>query len=92
MLKRTPFLASVAAVTLLALPLSAETGIDQVVATVNGTDITMGHMIVVRSGLPDQYRNLPDDVLFKGILDQVIQQTILAAQAGVTRLIACALR
>ena len=82
MLKRTPFLASVAAVTLLALPLSAETGIDQVVATVNGTDITMGHMIVVRSGLPDQYRNLPDDVLFKGILDQVIQQTILAAQAG----------
>lgn len=82
MLKRTPFLASVAAVTLLALPLSAETGIDQVVATVNGTDITMGHMIVVRSGLPDQYRNLPDDVLFKGILDQVIQQTILSAQAG----------
>ena len=82
MLKRTPFLASVAAVTLLALPLSAETGIDQVVATVNGTDITMGHMIVMRSGLPDQYRNLPDDVLFKGILDQVIQQTILAAQAG----------
>ena len=82
MLKRTPFLASVAAVTLLALPLSAETGIDQVVATVNGTDITMGHMIVARSGLPDQYRNLPDDVLFKGILDQVIQQTILAAQAG----------
>ena len=82
MLKHTPFLASVAAVTLLALPLSAETGIDQVVATVNGTDITMGHMIVVRSGLPDQYRNLPHDVLFKGILDQVIQQTILAAQAG----------
>lgn len=82
MLKRTQLMASAAAFVMLALPLSAETGADQVIATVNGTDITMGHMIVVRSGLPDQYRNLPDDVLFKGILDQIIQQTVLAAQAG----------
>lgn len=82
MLKRTPFLATVAIAAMLALPASAETGANQVIATVNGTDITMGHMIVVRSGLPDQYRDLPDDVLFKGILDQVIQQTVLANQAG----------
>jgi peptidyl-prolyl cis-trans isomerase C len=82
MLKRTSFLATVAATTLLALPLSAESGPDQVIATVNGTDITMGHMIVVRSSLPDQYRDLPDEVLFKGILDQVIQQTVLAEQEG----------
>lgn len=82
MLKRTSFLATVAATTLLALPLAAEGGADQVIATVNGKDITMGHMIVVRSSLPDQYRDLPDDVLFKGILDQVIQQTVLAEQEG----------
>jgi peptidyl-prolyl cis-trans isomerase C len=82
MLKRTHFMASVALFATLALPVYAETSADTVVATVNGVDITMGHMIVVRSGLPDQYRDLPDDVLFKGILDQVIQQTVLAQAAG----------
>lgn len=82
MLKRTPFLASVATVAMLALPVAAETDADQVIATVNGTDITMGHMIVVRSSLPDQYRDLPDDVLFTGILEQIIQQSVLADQAN----------
>lgn len=82
MLKRTQFLATVAFAATLAMPSYAETGADAVVATVNGVDITMGHMIVVRSGLPDQYRDLPDEVLFKGILDQVIQQTVLAQAAG----------
>ncbi|WP_293447295.1 peptidylprolyl isomerase [Planktotalea sp.] len=82
MLKRTQFLATVAFAATLAMPSYAETGADAVVATVNGIDITMGHMIVVRSGLPDQYRDLPDEVLFKGILDQIIQQTVLAQAAG----------
>ena len=39
---------------------------DTVVATVNGTAITLGHMIVLRETLPDQYQALPDDVLFRG--------------------------
>jgi peptidyl-prolyl cis-trans isomerase C len=52
---------------------SAET----VVATVNGRDITLGHMIVLREQLPPQYQALPDDTLFKGILDQLIQQAAL---------------
>jgi peptidyl-prolyl cis-trans isomerase C len=82
MLKRTQLLASVAFAMTLAMPASAETGADAVVATVNGVDITMGHMIVVRSSLPDQYRDLPDNVLFTGILDQLIQQAILAQEAG----------
>ena len=58
-----------------------------VVATVNGTDITLGHMAVLRAQLPEQYQQLPDEVLFKGILDQVIQQTALsqAAEALVTK-------
>ena len=51
---------------------------DTVVATVGGTDITLGHMIVARNTLPEQYRQLPDDVLFPGILDQLIQQVALA--------------
>lgn len=50
---------------------------DTVVATVNGTAITLGHMIALRETLPPQYQSLPDDVLFKGILDQLVQQTAL---------------
>lgn len=49
-----------------------------VVATVNGTDITLGEMIIVGSQLPSQYQQLPDDVLFQGVLDQLIQQQVLA--------------
>ena len=48
-----------------------------VVATVNGTEITLGHMIVLRDSLPAQYQSLGDDVLFRGILDQLIQQAAL---------------
>lgn len=51
---------------------------DTVVATVDGTDITIGHMIILLDELPDQYKNLPDDVLFDGIKEQLIQQTVLA--------------
>jgi peptidyl-prolyl cis-trans isomerase C len=50
---------------------------DTVVATVNGTAITLGHMIIAREALRDQYKALPPDVLFKGILDQLVQQTAL---------------
>lgn len=52
-----------------------------VVATVNGTEITLGHMIAARETLPEQYQSLPDDVLFKGILDQIIQQVALSGEA-----------
>ncbi|MBT0957651.1 peptidylprolyl isomerase [Alphaproteobacteria bacterium KMM 3653] len=51
---------------------------DTVVATVGGTDITVGHMIVARTTLPEQYKQLPDDVLFTGILDQLVQQTAIS--------------
>lgn len=78
--KTRTFLASVAMATVLALPVAAqeETTADTVVATVNGKDITVGHMIVARASLPEQYQQLPDEVLFTGILDQLIQQTALA--------------
>lgn len=51
---------------------------DTVVASVNGTDITIGHMIAARKTLPAQYLTLADDVLFNGILEQMIQQQALA--------------
>lgn len=78
MAKTTGFFAGLAAACVLALPLAAqEPSAATVVATVNGTEITLGHMIVLRETLPEQYQQLPDDVLFKGIMDQLIQQTTL---------------
>lgn len=51
---------------------------DTVVAVVNGAEITLGQMIAMRAALPEQYKALPDDALFQGILDQLVQQTLLA--------------
>ena len=50
---------------------------DTVVASVNGTDITLGHVIVLRNQLPEEYQSLPDPVLFEGIINQLIEQTLL---------------
>jgi len=58
-----------------------EPSADMVVATVNGTEVTLGHMIMIRAALPEQLKQLGDDVLWEGILDQIIQQTVLV-QAG----------
>lgn len=49
-----------------------------VVATVNGTEITLAHMFALRARLPQQYQQLPAEVLFPGILDQLVQQQLLA--------------
>ncbi len=51
---------------------------DTVVATVGDTEITLGEMIITRAQLPQQYQSLPADVLFTGVLDQLIQQQLLA--------------
>ncbi|WP_371155741.1 peptidylprolyl isomerase [Jannaschia sp. 2305UL9-9] len=52
-----------------------------VLATVNGTDITLGHMVAMRDRLPEQYQQLPDEVLYDGMLEQLIQQQVLADAA-----------
>lgn len=48
-----------------------------VLATVDGTEITLGHVIALRASLPAQYDQFPAEVLFQGLLDQLIQQTLL---------------
>jgi len=79
MLKRNDFWLGAVLAAGLALPgFAQETTADTVIATVNGVDITLGHMIATKTGLPDQYKSLPDDVLFEGILAQLIQQTVLS--------------
>ncbi len=50
---------------------------DTVMATVNGTEITLGHMIALRKSLPEQYNQVPAEILYDGILEQLVQQTLL---------------
>jgi len=81
----TRFFAAITVACAFAAPLAAQdVTANTVVATVNGADITIGHMIVLRNNLPDQYQNLDDGVLFDGILDQAIQQTLLAQTIDIT--------
>ncbi|MGQ0611872.1 MAG: peptidylprolyl isomerase [Paracoccaceae bacterium] len=62
----------------LCAPLAAQdTGARTVVAVVNGTEITLGHLIAARAGLPAEYQSLPDEVIFDGLLDQMIQQAVI---------------
>ncbi len=51
---------------------------DTVVATVNGTDISLGEVLVAVRQLPAQYQQLPPDVLFGAVVDQLVQQELLA--------------
>jgi peptidyl-prolyl cis-trans isomerase C len=85
MAKRSGIWAGALVAMVLASPVWAEgETAETVVATVNGTKITLGNMIALRESLPEQYQSLPDDVLFKGILDQLVQQETL--QQSVTDL------
>ena len=78
--------AAFAAAMLAATPVFAqdEVSADTVLATVNGVEITVGHMIVARAQLPQQYAQLPAGVLFDGLLEQLIQQAAIAS--GVSEL------
>ena len=51
--------------------------LDTVLATVNGTEITLGHVAAAKATLPEQYQQVPADVLFPAIINQLIQQTAL---------------
>jgi peptidyl-prolyl cis-trans isomerase C len=81
MLKHVTFLGAAA------LSLSVTTGAmaqdvtaDTVVARVGETEITVGELIIARSMLPAQYGQLPNEVLFAGLIDQLVQQQLLADQ------------
>jgi peptidyl-prolyl cis-trans isomerase C len=72
-----------------ALPLSAQDAAqpepvtrDTVVATVNGVNITVGHLIVARDALPPQFQQMPNDQLLPGLIDQLVQQTLLMQSSG----------
>ena len=94
MMKHATFLGSAALILSLATPLAAqEPTADTVVATIGETEITLGEMIITRAQLPQQYQSLPADVLFDGVLEQLIQQQLLAdATAEVPARVEYALR
>ena len=49
-----------------------------IVASVNGTSIPLGQMILVRESLPAQYQPASNEQLFQNILEQIIRQTLFA--------------
>jgi len=77
MLNRLKFSAAALALVCAAPSASAQDA-DTVVATVNGTDITLGHVVMVYAGLPEEYLSLTSDALWDGIVNQLIQQSVLA--------------
>lgn len=58
-----------------------EYSIDSALAVVDGVTLTLGELIAIRRELPDQYQALPDEVLFNGIVEQMIDQMLLAQAA-----------
>jgi peptidyl-prolyl cis-trans isomerase C len=57
--------------------IAEEPTLETVVASVNGVNITLGHIVIAKTSLPQEYQNLPANVLFPSILEQLIQQTLL---------------
>lgn len=70
---------ALAAVTL-AAPAGAQTE-DPVVAVVNGTQIKRSDLEAAQQSLPDQYRQMPLDMLYDPLLDRVIDSQLLLAEA-----------
>lgn len=76
--------AGLAASVIAATAMAQETDYDAgtVLATVGDTEITLGHVIVLRDRLPEQYRNIPDEVLLPGLVEQLVDQTLLATEVS----------
>ncbi|WP_234416939.1 peptidylprolyl isomerase [Loktanella sp. Alg231-35] len=51
---------------------------DTVVAKVGDTEITLGEVLIARQNLPQQYAQFPNELLFDGLVDQLIQQQLLS--------------
>ncbi len=60
---------------------TADYGIETPLAEVDGQTVMLGDLIAIRRQLPQQYQQLPDQALFQGILEQLIDQTLLAEAA-----------
>lgn len=52
--------------------------LDQVVATVDGVEIKLGHVMAMRDRIPPQFHHLPKSILLSGIIEQLVQQIVMA--------------
>ncbi len=50
-------------------------------AIVDGVPMELGELVALRRELPDQYQQMPDQVLYEALIDQMIDQMLLA-EAG----------
>lgn len=81
--KGLTFLPALAFAAALALPAHAEPpSAETVVARVNGQEIKLGHVVIARATLPQQYQQLPPEVLYDAIVEQLIQQSALQQAFG----------
>lgn len=80
MFKNTRFAAAAALVLALAAPALAQDApsADTVLARVGDTEITLGQAIALRSQLPQQFAQVPDATLFPALVEQLIEQELLA--------------
>jgi peptidyl-prolyl cis-trans isomerase C len=85
MLKYVTFLGATAIAVSMSTGVSAQdVTATTVVAKVGDTEITLGEVIIARAALPQQYAQFPNDVLFDGLVDQLIQQQLLADELDET--------
>ncbi len=60
----------------------AETAVEYssetILARIGDVEITLGHVAAMVAQLPDQYRQLPDETLYNGIVEQLVDQQLLA--------------
>ncbi|PZX42131.1 peptidyl-prolyl cis-trans isomerase C [Roseinatronobacter thiooxidans] len=77
------FSVAVAAVMAFGAPVLAQSDPtrDTILATVNGTEITLGHLLAARDTLPEQFRQMPGEALFGPLVEQLIEQTAIMQQA-----------
>ncbi len=54
---------------------------DTVIASVNGTEITLGHLLAARDTLPEQFQQMPLETLFEPLVEQLIEQTAIMQQS-----------
>ncbi len=54
---------------------AAATDADTVVARVGDTEITMGHVVGLMARLPREFQQMPDQALFDGIVQQLVEQS-----------------
>jgi peptidyl-prolyl cis-trans isomerase C len=69
----------------LALPWAATAQDDPVIATVNGAVLHRSQLEAAKSNLPAEYRQMPIELLYDPLLDQVVNGQLLLEQAAATK-------